>query len=333
MTELHAADPNEDARQKFAAAFPESILYSDAQEMLASEAREDDIVILAVPPWLHLPLAEMALRSGRHVLCEKPLGLNAEEARRMLAVATENKRHLACCSNRFLGYQATNLVKKMLLNNRLGDVLEIQCHHVSRRSRAGIEYQPESRWFLDKSKAGGGILLDWGVYDMTMLFDTLGAEKMTVEKSWMASPKTAVDPQNTIFDVETMVWAQLDATLPGGRHIPVSYRRGSCSHGEEENLLQITGTEGSLRWDFIPWERNWRPRLIWSYDRDGRVVDEVYDFDERHTLSCHSRPLVYFTEWLRTGEAPALVDDAALQRFDLINELYRKAAGVVSSNG
>src|SRR6478752_3434855 len=54
--------------------------------------REDvDIVDIATPNHLHRPIAELALRNGKHVLCEKPLALNAAEAREMSECARESK--------------------------------------------------------------------------------------------------------------------------------------------------------------------------------------------------------------------------------------------------
>ncbi len=60
-------------------------VYTDYQELLA---RSDiDAVILATPDALHLPVTLAALEAGKHVLCEKPLAMNADEAHRMVDAA------------------------------------------------------------------------------------------------------------------------------------------------------------------------------------------------------------------------------------------------------
>ena len=85
--ELKVADIVSEARQAFKAEFPEAEMFEDAKQMLAEEARENDIVVVATPVADHKPSTMLAFDTGRHVLCEKPLGMNLAEAKEMLAVA------------------------------------------------------------------------------------------------------------------------------------------------------------------------------------------------------------------------------------------------------
>ncbi len=50
--DLHAADPSPQARETFAALFPNATLHEDAEAMLASSSEETDLVVIATPPWL-----------------------------------------------------------------------------------------------------------------------------------------------------------------------------------------------------------------------------------------------------------------------------------------
>src|SRR5262245_32600819 len=73
--DIKAAEPNSGVLNDFLQKYPGVTGYSDAETMLAEPAKPDDIVVVGTPPFTHFPLALMALRSGRHVLCEKPLAM------------------------------------------------------------------------------------------------------------------------------------------------------------------------------------------------------------------------------------------------------------------
>ena len=66
--------------------------YATAEEMFAREKL--DAVAIATPNKFHKPLTMMALKHGCHVLCEKPMAMNAGEAREMLAAAKKAGKHL-----------------------------------------------------------------------------------------------------------------------------------------------------------------------------------------------------------------------------------------------
>ncbi len=88
LDELRVVDPNREALAGFLDAFPEAVGFAGAEEMLAAEpGRDDDVVIVATPPRFHREPAIAAARSGRHVLCEKPLAMTVGEAEEMLRAA------------------------------------------------------------------------------------------------------------------------------------------------------------------------------------------------------------------------------------------------------
>ncbi|MBV9470356.1 MAG: Gfo/Idh/MocA family oxidoreductase, partial [Abitibacteriaceae bacterium] len=94
------ADPVEPARQSVAQEFDIAHTYADYQEML----QRDDIQAISVttPNFMHAEATIAALQAGKHVLCEKPLAMNAKEGEAMVAAARKANRKLMCgFNNRF----------------------------------------------------------------------------------------------------------------------------------------------------------------------------------------------------------------------------------------
>src|SRR5207237_641225 len=99
---LHVTDLNAGAGEDFLKQFPSAIAHRDLPAMLAVPAQQDDIAIVATPPFAHFDATIAALRSGRHVLCEKPLAMDCEQAVATLEEAKQRGKLLGCCSSRFL---------------------------------------------------------------------------------------------------------------------------------------------------------------------------------------------------------------------------------------
>jgi predicted dehydrogenase len=74
---------------------------------------------------LHFPIAEAALRAGKHVLCEKPLATSSSEARKLVALAQENKlRNCTCHNLRY--YPMVQQMRRMREDGDLGEILVVQ---------------------------------------------------------------------------------------------------------------------------------------------------------------------------------------------------------------
>jgi predicted dehydrogenase len=311
---LFAADPDPDARAAFRDEFPAATLYDDSSEMLAEPAADTDIVVIGTPPFLHAPLAIEALESGRHVLCEKPLATSVAEAQEMVSVAESNDRLLGDCSCRHRGKPTTEKVRE-LVESAIGDVYHVNFIQRQQRGRAGIEYQPESKWFLDSSRAGGGVLLDWGMYDFGILHDVLPATELEVCQGWQASPETDVDP-DTIFDVETIGGAALRYTTEDGSYIPVTYERGQCVHGEARTIFEIEGTRGSVAWNWVDGEN-----VVRYFDEDGSVTSETHTFSLSQWRG-NATPLTYFRQRILGEPAPISLNREAVVNFECIHAIY-----------
>lgn len=304
--ELVVTDPNPEAVREFAEQFPKSRIVANASQLLAAPASTDDIVIVASPPATHVDYAAFALRTGRHVLCEKPLVTSRDELARLTQAVRESRAELACCSSRFLGYPWTERVRVLLTQGALGTPYHATFNVRQQRHRPGIEYQPSSRWFLNRQLAGGGVLLDWGVYDLSLLSELFDAVRFEVSQAWMTRPTIATGlPPDVPFDVETHGGAAICIEARAGYRVHVSYERAAATHGKERSILELDGDLGSVEWDWLPWMNDGKLSLHLRRDDEGKPVSERIEFDSAKELDCHARPLAFLLARLAGQADPA----------------------------
>ncbi|HTG67628.1 MAG TPA: Gfo/Idh/MocA family oxidoreductase [Candidatus Udaeobacter sp.] len=317
---LFVTDVNHTALAEFVKRFPWATPFEDLMSVLSEPAQEDDVVIVATPPLTHADISCSALRSGRHVLCEKPLAMNKEEAALMLRAAEEAGKRLGCCSSRFAGLRITEEVKAILGQGGLGEVYQVQWVQRRKRARTGIEYQPSSRWFLNRSVSGGGTLMDWGPYDIASLTEVLQPVKVEVLHAWMTDPKTEHPlAAGVLSDVEQHVGATMKFHLPGGGVVPVHYERAACCHGEERSVTEIEGTEGALEWDWLCLDGE--GDLIRHYDVNGEpAVSRVRVANA--PLGMMDKPIVYFLQAVAGQASSAIVNEQAVFNFNILSSIY-----------
>lgn len=320
---LSVADPHPQALADFGKQYPQAHLFDNAQDMLAEPAQENDIVIVATPPSSHYELTCAALATDRHVLCEKPLAMDREQARQMFALAKNRNRLLGCCSVRFLHWPPAEEARRLLNEQVLGEIFHVRFISREQRVRPGIEYQPGTLWFLDAAKSGGGTLMDRAPYEFTVLNNLFEPVRVEVLAAWIANPTTALHlPPGTIFDVEQQAGATLRYHLADGKTFMMSYERASCSHSEEQSLIEIEGLEGTIYWHWPAPRVNLK--LTHNYDRDGLVESRTIAFlppgpDE---LKFRDKPLTYFYRRMVGQPSSAVVNEQALFNFSCLRGIY-----------
>lgn len=324
--QLFVADPSEASRAAFLAAFPDAQTFADPTEMLEIPAQDGDVIVVATPPASHAKLTRMGFASGRNVLCDKPLGVDAEAGRAMLAAARAAGKTLGDSSNRFLGYASTERARELVRSGSLGDIYHATICHRRARMRSGIEYQPETRWFLDRAKSGGGVMMDWGVYDLTTFFHVLAPVKVEVLQAWMRKPPTGADPEGIVFDIETHVGATMRMVTEAGHTVIVDYERASASQGAERMIMEIDGMDRSVRWDWIPWLKEAKGEVALREDRAGKASEQIETFDLSTGPHFHHRPLTFFIGALRGDDARAVLNERALFGFEVVCAIYDVAA-------
>ena len=130
-----------------------------------------DAIVIATPSALHAEQAIAALERGKAVFCQKPLGRNADETRRVVDAARNNDRLLGVdLSYRFT--DAMHAVKAVVDSGELGAIyaVELVFHNA---------YGPDKAWFYDLALSGGGCVIDLGIHLVDLALWVLGFPRAT----------------------------------------------------------------------------------------------------------------------------------------------------------
>ncbi|MCC6142205.1 MAG: Gfo/Idh/MocA family oxidoreductase [Candidatus Hydrogenedentes bacterium] len=157
-------DPLMDRATAIAESFgTDAQVYRDYRKLLAESAAE--AVVVAVPNILHGPIAIDALKSGKHVLVEKPMATSSAEAKKM--VDTARKAGKLLMVNHSQRLEPSHIkAKEVLDSGMLGRVL-----HVSGTfGHSGPDnWSPTGTWFFDKAQARFGTMADLGIHKADLL--------------------------------------------------------------------------------------------------------------------------------------------------------------------
>jgi predicted dehydrogenase len=129
--------------------------FSDAAELIASP--DIDAVSICLPNHLHLPMTLAALKAGKHVLLERPPGLNAKEVTRMQAAAEKAQKVLMFALQRRFG-GAEQATRQAVEKGYAGEIYHARASWMRTR---GIPRG--TGWYTDPAQSGGGALLDLGL--------------------------------------------------------------------------------------------------------------------------------------------------------------------------
>ena len=132
--------------------------YASLEEALGDVSA--DTILIATPNDVHKEIAVQALRSGKHVICEKPVTLNSEELREIMETAKERDRVFMVHQNRRWDSDF-QMIKDLYENRKIGEIFHIE-------SRVQGANGIPGDWRHLKAH-GGGMLLDWGVHLLDQL--------------------------------------------------------------------------------------------------------------------------------------------------------------------
>jgi predicted dehydrogenase len=148
VAEVALIEPNAHSREALSAAFPAAPTYASLDEALP----DIDAVVIATPPHTHTDLALQALRSGKHVLVEKPLATTSAEARLIVDEASRSDRVLMV-GHTFEFNSAVQELRRRLDQGDLGDVYYIH----------------SSRFNIDLYRTDVNVIWDLAPHDISIM--------------------------------------------------------------------------------------------------------------------------------------------------------------------
>jgi predicted dehydrogenase len=205
------------------------------------EDKSIDLVLNLTTPQSHVPISLQALKIGKHVYSEKPLGLSTVETRQLLEAAHQNNVRLGCAPDTFLG-GGQQTARKLIDDGAIGQPLGGTAFVLTPGPES---WHPNPQFYY---QTGGGPVFDMGPYYLTALINLLGpitrvtsiARRSFVERIFGAGPK-----KGEKFAVE--IPTHFNALLEFEQGAIISFHASFDVQGHSHLPIEIYGTEGSLQ--------------------------------------------------------------------------------------
>ena len=267
--------------------------YGSYEELLADP--DVDAVYLPLPNHLHVPWAIKALKAGKHVLCEKPLGLNAAEAQELLKASRKFPRLKVMEAFMYRHHPQWQWAKKRVSEGKIGELRTIQSFF--------SYYNSDPNNIRNKADIGGGGLMDIGCYCISLSRFIFGAEPWRVCGIREEDPEMKVDRLTSGL----LEFASGTSTFTCATQL-VPYQR-----------VNIFGTKGRIEIE-IPFNApSDRPCKIWHGD-DARIEEVILEICNQYTIQGD----LFSRAVLEDREVPTPLEDA-VANMQVIDALVRSA--------
>jgi len=290
-------------------------VYSNAQDLFADPSL--DGVYIALPNHLHVPMAEAALRAGKHVILDKPFALNLAEAQRIQTAVKETGKHFMLGMNQRFA-EGPQKIKALADQKYFGDIYAVSAYW---RRRSGIPKQ--GTWFGNKALSGGGCLLDIGVHMLDLALFTIGnfdVEAVSGAVFSKLGPRGIghggwgwSDDEKIPFDVDDLSMALI--RLKGGAVVQLGISWAAHQKANDVYNVELHGTEAGA---------TLYPGEVYKYDP---VTKGTYDIANLKPVLAwpHCDRFVNFVKSINGDEKPGVTLDQALKVQAVLDALYLSA--------
>jgi len=295
-------------------------VYEDYHKLLAMP--EVDAVSVCTPNGVHSAATVAALNAGKHVLCEKPMAMNADECKKMIAAAQATGKKLQIGYNMRFGAGA-QAFKRAVDAGEFGDIYYARARAIRRRQ------VPTSPNFLDKTRSGGGPLIDIGVHITDMTLWLMGHSK-PIAASGQTYNKMGTKPGGMIG-----MWGQWDPakyTVEDFASALIRFENGATMSLEasfianiarEEFSTHLFGTEAGAYLD------GYSNELILYREEFGTLTDTKPGWLP-NVQSSHSEEIRAFLKAIREdlpiAATGAATGEQALMVTQIMDAIYQSSA-------
>ena len=309
------ADQIEEKARQVAHKFGIAKTYSSGEALL--EDPDVEAVVLAIPTAVRTALALRAFSCGKHVLLEKPAAMNIDELKQMMKACGE----LVCasCSSRYRFLESADFVADFIATGVLGKLRVVRCRAISAAGPPPEKTPPP--WRVSKSLNGGGILVNWGVYDLDYLLGITGwslKPKLVLAQTWPIPPQFKCHVASG-SDAEEHFAAMV--CCEGGTVI--LFERGEGVAAQSEDAWQLVGTKGSLQLRMI--NEKGKKIVFDNTSTEKGVFSEVIWKKEEEVGSVHGGPVQDFARAILENRQPKTSLEQVLIIQKITDAIYASA--------
>lgn len=292
-------------------------LYNNYIDLLQNK----DVDAVSICTWnnTHAEIAIAALEAGKHVLVEKPLSLTVEEALAVEVAVKKSGKRLQVGFVRRHGSN-TKILKQFIDQNELGEIYYAKASCIRRLGNPG-------GWFSDRTKSGGGPLLDLGVHMIDICWYLMGKPR-PVSVSGNAYSKLgnrsnienlsfykAADYDSTLNNVEDLANALIRFENGASLYVDVSF----TLHAKKDELyVKLFGDKGGAEIE---------PELIMVTEKNNTILNVTPQIDSLSFdfLSAFKNEINHFVECCLEGKETLAPVEDGVQVMKMLNAVYESA--------
>ena len=308
---LAICDVDESRLARMKQEFGVPFTFTSIDKML--EMKELDLVSVVLPNYLHAPVTIKALNAGKHVMCEKPMAMNARQGRKMARAAkASGKKFMMHFNSRFS--PEAQVLKEYAESGILGDVYYARTVWNRRRGVPGL-----GGWFTTKKLSGGGPLIDLGVHRLDLALWLMG-NPAAISVSGFCHNKLALSLSSRLgrtMDVED--FSAGFVRLDNGAVLSLEASWATNTEKAEDMSTAILGTKGSL----------FHYNAGDGYRMEAKVVAErlgnVEVVTPKDYVPRYASAQQHFVDCIIDGKEPLATAEHGVRVMEILDALYESA--------
>ena len=256
-----------------------------------------DVVYVVLPNIMHAEYTIRAAKAGKHVLCEKPMANTVADCQAMIEACKNAGRKLMIAYRMRYEPMTIRAIELAQSPDAIGEIKHIT-------AEAGFPIGDPTQWRLKKTMAGGGPLMDMGVYAINAARYLSGKEPFEVTATSYTTPN---DPR----------FAEVEETLAFEMRFDKFIASCLTSYGFDCKRVRVTGTRGQL--DAEPFQSYSGNRLYQI--KNGERKEVPYE-----PVNHFAAEMDHLCECIASDTAPRTPGEEGLQDIKITTAIYESAS-------